>query len=141
MYRELALACYRQKVNLEDEEKVLEVFNSISIELKQTEDGIKAILNGEDVSDEVFSPTISKLVPVVAAIYRVRKEMVIRQKKMVKNAIDGGKSIVMEGRDITTEVIPDADIKIYLTADVKKERKEDSNNLKREELKLILMMF
>jgi cytidylate kinase len=120
MYRELALACYRQKVNLEDEEKVLEVFNSISIELKQADGGIRAILNGEDVSDEVFNPTISKLVPVVAAISRVRKEMVIRQKKMAKNAIDGGKSIVMEGRDITTDVIPDADIKIYLTADVEK---------------------
>jgi cytidylate kinase len=120
MYRELALACYRQKVNLEDEEKVLEVFNSISIELKQADGGIRAILNGEDVSDEVFNPTISKLVPVVAAISRVRKEMVIRQKKMVKNAIDSRKSIVMEGRDITTDVIPDADIKIYLTADVEK---------------------
>lgn len=120
MYRELALACSRENVDFGNEEKVLEVLSRVSIELKQTVDGIRAILNGEDVSNEVFSPKISKLVPIVAAISRVRKEMVIRQRKMVKDAIESGKSIVMEGRDITTDVIPDADMKIYLTADVEK---------------------
>ncbi|MBI3059739.1 MAG: (d)CMP kinase, partial [Deltaproteobacteria bacterium] len=61
---------------------------------------------------------ISKIVPVVAAFPKVRKEMVLRQKKIAKLAIQNGTSVVMEGRDITTDVIPDADIKIYLTADI-----------------------
>lgn len=120
MYRELALACFREKTNLESESKVLEVLNRISIELKQVRNEIKAFLNGEDVSTEIFGPNISKLVPIVAAFPKVREEMVLRQKKMASNAINSGKSVVMEGRDITTDVIPDADIKIYLTADIKK---------------------
>lgn len=120
MYRELALACFREKTDFKNEDKVLEILAKVSIELSQTEDGIKAFLNGEDVSDEIFKPNVSKLVPIVAAFPRIRKEMVLRQKKMAEEAIDSEKSVVMEGRDITTEVIPNADIKIYLTADIKK---------------------
>jgi CMP/dCMP kinase len=120
MYRELALACYRGKVDFKNEKSILEVLNKISIELKQTEDGIRAFLNGEDVSDEIFKPSVSKLVSIVAAFPKVREEMVLRQKRMAQEAVNGGKSVVMEGRDITTDVIPDADIKIYLTADIEK---------------------
>lgn len=120
MYRELALACLREKININDENEVLKILNSISIELKNTNFGVRAFLNGEDVSDEIFQPDISKLTPITAAFPGVRKEMVLRQKKMTEEAINSEKSIVMEGRDITTDVIPDADIKIYLTADIKK---------------------
>ena len=120
MYRELALACFRGKVDFKNESEILGVLNKVSIELRQTEDGIKAILNGEDVSDEIFQPNISKLVSVVAAFPEVRKEMVLRQRKIAEDAIKNGKNVVMEGRDITTDVIPNADIKIYLTADVGK---------------------
>lgn len=120
MYRELALACFRKGIDFKNEEEVLRVLNSSSIEIKQTDDGIRAILNGEDVSEEIFKPTTSKLVPIVAAFPRVRKEMVLKQKKITEDAIKNNKSVVMEGRDITTHVIPHADIKIYLTADVRK---------------------
>jgi CMP/dCMP kinase len=120
MYRELALACSRAKADFKNEENVLEVLNKISIELKQVEGEVKAFLDGEDVSDEIFKPRVSKLVPIVAAFPKVRREMVLRQKKMALEAVSSGKSVVMEGRDITTDVIPDADIKIYLTAGVEK---------------------
>lgn len=118
MYRELALSCFREKTDLKSEDEILRVLNKISIKLEQTDDGIRAFLNGEDVSDEIFQPNTSNLVPVVAAFPRVRKEMVLRQKKMAEDAISSGKSVVMEGRDIATDVIPGADIKIYLTASV-----------------------
>lgn len=118
MYRELALACLGEKVDFKDEEKVLEVLNKISIYLNATSEGIKAFLNGEDVTDEIFKPYVSKAVPVVAAFPKVRREMVLRQRKMSEDAIGSGKSVVMEGRDITTDVLSDADIKLYLTADV-----------------------
>lgn len=120
MYRELALACYRKNINFKNEDKILEVLNKITIELKQSEEGIKAFLDGEDVSEEIFQPNTSKLVSIVSAFPKIRKEMVLRQKKMAEEAIGSGKSVVMEGRDITTDVIPNADIKIYLTADIEK---------------------
>lgn len=120
MYRELALACFREKTDFKNEEKILEVLNKISIKLEQAGDGVKAFLNGEDVSDEIFKPNVSKLAPIVAAFPRIRKDMVLRQRKMAEEAINSGKSVVMEGRDIAADVIPDADIKIYLTADIKK---------------------
>ncbi len=120
MYRELGLACLRQKIDIKDENKVLTVLSKISIDLKQTSEGIKAFLNGEDVSEEIFKPHVSKMAADVAVFPKVRKEMVLRQRKMAEEAIKIGKSVVMEGRDITTDVIPDADIKIYLTADIKK---------------------
>ncbi len=119
MYRELALACVREGINIKSEAQVLAILNRISIKLQPTEKGIRAFLNGEDVSDKIFQPDISKLTPIVAAFPKIRKEMVLRQRKIAEEAVDSGKSVVMEGRDIATDVIPNADIKIYLTADVK----------------------
>ncbi|MEK7517860.1 MAG: (d)CMP kinase [Patescibacteria group bacterium] len=119
MYRALALACLWEKIDIEDEIKVLELLNKISIELEPKEEGIKAFLNGKDVSLEIFKPNISKIASDISAFPKVREEMVLRQKEMVRSSIQKRKSVVVEGRDITTVVIPDADIKIYLTADIK----------------------
>lgn len=120
MYRELALACMRRATNLKEEDVVLRVLHEIDIELKPSPDGVKAFLSGEDVSEEIFSPEVSNTVPTVAAFPKIREDMVAKQRKIAKNALVGGKSVVMEGRDVTTDVIPDADIKIYLTADIRK---------------------
>ncbi len=119
MYRELALACLRDNVDMKDGNKILETLEKNSIEIKSTEKGIRAILNGEDVSEEIFKPVVSKASANVAVFPQVRKAMVIRQRKIAEDAIKSIKSVVMEGRDITTDVLPDADIKIYLTADIK----------------------
>lgn len=118
MYRELTLACLERKVDISNEKKVLEILYGISIELKQSREGIVAFLNNKNVTDEIFKPYISKTVSTVAALPGVRKEMVLRQKKMAEEAINRGRSVVMEGRDITTDVIPNANMKIYLTADI-----------------------
>jgi len=120
MYRELGLACLREKTNIKNENEVLEILHKISIDLKQRKSGIKAFLNGEDVSAEIFEPHVSKTASHIAIFPKVRHEMVLKQRKMAENAIKKGKSVVMEGRDITTDVIPNADMKIYLTADIKK---------------------
>lgn len=119
MYRELALACLRNKINVKDANKVLEIFEKSSIDIRSTEKSIRAFLNGEDVSEEIFKPIVSKASSDVAVFPEIRKEMVIRQRKIAEDAIKSGKSVVMEGRDITTDVMPDANIKIYLTADIR----------------------
>lgn len=118
MYRELTLACLRAKVNINNEEEILKVFKNISIELKNTDYGVRAFLDGLEVSDEIFQPIVSKMVPIVAAFSKVRKEMVLRQQKTAKEAIEEGKNVLMEGRDIATDVLVDADMKIYLKADI-----------------------
>lgn len=117
MYRALALACLRGKVDLNNEEAVFNLLKNISIELKLIEHknrfDTQVFLDGADVSSDIFLPEVSSKTAVVAAFSRVRKEMVIRQKKIAQ-----GKNIVVEGRDISTDVLPEANLKIYLTADI-----------------------
>lgn len=136
MYRELALACMRKKIDLRKEELVLHVLHEVSIKLQPSKDGIRAFLNGEDVSDEIFLPEVSKTVPIVAAFPKIREEMVVRQRKVALNALTLEKSVVMEGRDIATKVIPDADIKIYLTADIKVRAKRRLDQFKERGIKM-----
>ncbi|MDO8639875.1 MAG: (d)CMP kinase [bacterium] len=114
MYRALALASLRAGINVNNNEEVQKLFKNSSIELKSMDSDTRVFLDGEDVSDEIFLPKVALVVPVIAAFPEIRKEMVKRQKELIK-----GKNAVIEGRDITTVIAPDADLKIYLTADVK----------------------
>ena len=113
MYRALPFACLEQNVDLYDEKKVLELLQKSNIELKVSANGTRVFLNEEEVTNEIFTPKVSNATPVIAAFASVRKEMVLRQKKLIKD-----QSVVIEGRDIATDVSPDADFKVYLTADL-----------------------
>lgn len=119
MYRALGLACLRDNVSMQNEENVISVLGKSSIELKQANGEVRVLLNNEDVTNEIFKPNAGKAASDVAVFPKIRKEMVIRQRKMAEDSMGRGESVVMEGRDIATDVIPDADIKIYLTADVR----------------------
>ncbi|OGV93794.1 cytidylate kinase, partial [Microgenomates group bacterium RIFCSPLOWO2_01_FULL_47_10] len=72
---------------------------------------ITVLVNGEDVSWQIRSVEVSKLVPQVAAMPTVRQKLVILQQEMART-----NNVVMEGRDITYRVLPNANLKIYLTA-------------------------
>ncbi len=111
MYRALALACIRAGVDLDNEEKVLEILLKTEIEPEVNAGDTRIILNGEDVSEKIIEPEVSNSTPHVARHPRVREEMVKRQKDLVD-----GKSAVIEGRDIASKVAPNADLKIHLTA-------------------------
>lgn len=113
MYRALTLACLMNKLDIHDEKKVLDLLKKNLIEIKLTNLETRVFVEGEEVTDEIFSPQVTKNVPIVAAHPRVRREMVHRQKKIVE-----GVNIIVEGRDSATDVVPHADLKIYLTADV-----------------------
>ncbi len=114
MYRALTLACLRQGINLDDEGKALNVLGKIDITLESGAEGTRVFLDGEDVTEKIFEPSVSNSTPVVAKHPKVREEMVARQKKIIED-----KSAVIEGRDIASKVAPDADLKIYLTADLR----------------------
>lgn len=111
MYRTLALACYRENIKSEEEERVVEKCNSVEVTLGY-EDGIqKVYLNGEDVSTKIRQEVIGNMTSSIAVYPPVRKILVAIQQDLAKK-----NNVVMDGRDIGTAVLPDADLKIYLTA-------------------------
>ncbi len=113
MYRCVTLSCIRNNVDLNDVEKIKEILENINIELIKEKDNLIVKLNGEDVSKEIRENPVNKMVSKVSAIREVRDKLVELQRKMSES-----QDIIMEGRDITTVVFPNADVKIYLDADL-----------------------
>lgn len=113
MYRSVALFCLRNGLNTDgkvDVERLLPMLPDINISFK-IEDGKQiTYLNGENVENEIRGLEVSNNVSLVAAIAEVRHAMVRLQQEMGKN-----KGVVMDGRDIGTVVLPDAEIKLYVT--------------------------
>lgn len=127
MWRALTLACIREGADLKNPSQVLDVLEKSNIDLRIDDDSplTKVFLNGEDVSEEIFFPKISNATPTVAAHGIVREKMVHLQKKIVE-----GRRGIIEGRDIATHVVPNADIKIYLTASPEVRAKRRFDQLK-----------
>ncbi len=111
MYRAVTLFFLRNKVDINDINKVKDSLEKISIDFVIKSGIQKIFLNEKCVEDLVRKENISKKVSVISAIPEVRKFLVNIQKKMGLN-----KKIVVEGRDITTVVFPQAEIKIFMTA-------------------------
>ena len=109
MYRCVALEAIRENI-VNDSEKIIEMSKNITISFDESG---KTYLNGEDVSDEIRSKEVTSIVSPVSGIIPVREEMVNAQRKLAE-----GLNVIMEGRDITTVVFPNADFKFYLDASV-----------------------
>ena len=107
-YRCVALAVLNNNINLEDTDKIIELSSKINIEFKS---GNKVLLDGVDVTDKIRSKEVTSIVSPISSIVGVRKNMVELQRKMAQN-----NDVVMEGRDITTVVFPNATYKFYLDA-------------------------
>ena len=121
MYRTVALACLNEKVNIkENPEKAIGVVNNISIDIDYINGEQRIFLNDEDVSDKIRTPEVSMGASDVSAIGAVREKLVSLQRELA-----GTKNVIMDGRDIGTHVLPDADVKIFLTAsaEVRAERR------------------
>lgn len=118
MYRAVALFCLRKGIDTSQPDFDT-YLNGLSISLKSSESGIAVWLNGEDVSDEIRSSTVSELSSIVSSDVRVRVKMVDMQREMASEALSRGGSVVMEGRDIGSVVFPDAEFKFFLIADPK----------------------
>ncbi len=114
MYRAVALLGLQYGLNLEEEEPLTKVLAKSRIKLSQPSKKGRfcdVYLNGKDVTDELFTPRLHWGSSQVAVFPKVRRHLVKLQKQIASN-----QAVVMEGRDITTVVLPDADLKIYLTA-------------------------
>ena len=105
----VALEMLKQRVDLSNEAEVVKIAKNIKIDMQTIDGNLEVYLNGVNVSKEIRSPEVAKVVSPVSSIKEVRSEMVNIQRKLAE-----GKNVIMEGRDITTVVFPNADVKIYL---------------------------
>jgi len=112
MYRALALAAMRGRVSVDDAEGAGDLASITAVTMTpDAEGGVKVLLDGLDVTASIRTPDISDGASRISVHRGVRERMVALQQAL---AADGG--VVMEGRDIGTRVMPDAEVKIFLTA-------------------------
>ncbi|MGO3655477.1 MAG: (d)CMP kinase [Sphingobacterium sp.] len=111
MYRAVTLHFLENNIDLNNEQSVKTALNEIQIDFIPAPDRTLTELNGRDVSDAIRSMQVSEQVSEVSAIRAVRQAMVKQQQELGKK-----RNIVMDGRDIGTTVFPDADLKIFMTA-------------------------
>lgn len=112
MYRCVTLACLRRGIATDDPEGAAEVARTISIKFVPIEGGQTVLLDGEDVTTDIRTPEVDRNVSAVSAVPDVRKAMVELQR-----AVGEQGDVVAEGRDIGTVVYPNAEVKVFLTAD------------------------
>ena len=112
MYRAVTLYFLRYHVDLKDHKQVEEALTNIHLNFHSRDYETHITLNDEEVSDEIRQMPVSENVSAVSAIHEVRMEMVKQQQRMGRS-----KNIVMDGRDIGTTVFPNANVKIFMTAD------------------------
>lgn len=110
MYRSIAYMCIENHVDLEDEVKVVEMCRATTLELLR-DGSIHA--NGVDVSNLIRNDVVSKGASIVSKYKEVREMMVDKQRQIASK-----KGFVLDGRDITSVVLPDAEVKIFQSADV-----------------------
>ncbi len=111
MYRCVTLYMIEHGIGLEDTEKIEKMLEVIDIKLDKVDNEDRFYLDGRDVSKEIREKPVNDLVSPVSHIVQVREAMVKLQRK-----IGSTMNVIMEGRDIGTNVFPDADVKIYLDA-------------------------
>lgn len=112
MYRAVALRARERTIEIEKEEALFQLVSSIQISFKAEGDEIRVLCDGEDVTNAIGSPEISRLSSDISKSKSVREALVHMQRELGRN---GG--VVLDGRDIGTVVFPDADVKFYLEAD------------------------
>jgi CMP/dCMP kinase len=113
MYRALALYCIENEINIDSEAEVSKYLSEIRVEL----DGERVFLNGKDISSRIKEPDISAISATLASYGSVRRDLARRQSEISEKLISEGKAVIVEGRDIGIRVLPNADLKIFLTAD------------------------
>ncbi|RFU68513.1 (d)CMP kinase [Peribacillus saganii] len=124
MYRALTYKALITQTMLSDEAALAKLLDNTKIELRTAENGQRVFLDGNDVTSEIRNNQVTGSVSEVAAHKSVREDMVRRQQIM---ALNGG--VVMDGRDIGTHVLPNAEVKVFLIASVNEraERRHQEN--------------
>ena len=129
MYRALTYKALQNKVDIHNEDEIAALLDKTIIRLYHREDGQRVLLDDKDVTEVVRSEKVSNAVSYVASHQKVREHMVKEQQNLANNI-----SVIMDGRDIGTHVLPNAEVKIYLIASVveRAERRHKENLAKGE---------
>ncbi|MBE6631685.1 MAG: (d)CMP kinase [Ruminococcaceae bacterium] len=115
LYRAVGLYVFRKGLDPKNADEVISVLSEIKVELKYIEDGQRVLLNGEDVSSDIRINEISMYASDVSKIPEVRAFLLDLQRNMAKEY-----NVVMDGRDIGTVIMPDAEVKFFLFANNRK---------------------
>ncbi len=133
MYRAATLAVIQAGVDVNDEKAVTDLVRNSEISLK-IENGVqRTLLNGKDVSDLIRTPEINKIISIVASYRGVRKVLIEQQRALAQQ---GG--VVMDGRDIGTVVLPDAELKVFLVASLAERARRRQLDLKKQGIEMSL---
>lgn len=111
MYRAMALYFLRQGIDKEDEKAIESACSRVEITIRYEEGSQQVILNGENVSSEIRTEAVGNMASATSVYFPVREKLVRLQQELAKTA-----NVIMDGRDIGTCVLPDAQTKVYLTA-------------------------
>ena len=132
-YRSLALKALENNIDIKDEEKIIELSKNLNVEFKDK----KVYLDGKDVSKKIREKVVTQIVSPISSIVEVRKNMEELQRKMANT-----NDVILEGRDITTVVFPNAEYKFYLDATLEervnrriKQNKEMNIDMSEEEIR------
>lgn len=125
MYRALTLKALRERIGLNDTEALARLAEKTQIELRNCNGELKVLLDGEDVTQEIRSLEVTRHVSAVSEVPQVREIMVRKQRELGQ---DGG--VVLEGRDIGTVVFPEAEVKIFMEANVTERAERRHRELK-----------
>jgi len=123
MYRAVTLRVLEEKIPLDDVQKIGELAEGTQIRLERSGSGSRIYVDGRDVTTDIRSPSVTNCVSLVSSYRLVRDVLVREQRRMAER-----RGVVLEGRDIGTVVLPNADLKIYMVAHVTervKRRKRD----------------
>ena len=113
MYRAMALYFLRSNISKDDETKISSVVDDISVSIKYEDGAQHVILNGEDVTGLIRTEEVGNMASATSVYGPVRTKLVALQQELAKTT-----DVIMDGRDIGTVVLPNADVKVFLTASV-----------------------
>ena len=125
MYRTVGLATLRRGIKSEDTAAVIAALSDIDVSIAYVDGAQRVFLNGEDVSDQIRTPEVSMAASTTSAIPEVRKFLFETQQKLARE-----NNVIMDGRDIGTVVLPDAKVKIFLSASVEDRARRRYDELK-----------
>ena len=118
MYRTVGMACLKKGIDPADEGAVVASLDDLDMKIFPEAGGQRILLDGEDITSRIRTEEIGKAASSVAAYQKVREKLVEIQQGLAKE-----QSVMMDGRDIGTKVLPDAEVKIYLDASVEERAK------------------